>query len=210
MVGVEAQVQPSTSTGFRGRSGSHSLLTLNFVAQPCKRSANFPASLQAWHSYLFHPLEGFGLPWGPTSSGFLPLATEPLKLAEAFPVPGRVRLTGGEASSPGCCVRPGLSLGQAWEGSRCWTGAGVRVSSFQFRTGLGKGEGRAEHVPLGSGLDQASGTGTEHAARYFESRDTELCCCPTKAARDSSLWALDPRQPARRASVGSFKKSLCI
>lgn len=63
-----------------------------------------------------------GRPWpalGPTPSGCLPSAAEPLKLAKAFPVPGRVRLTGHWASTlPHCCWQArfgsGRSLGRQW------------------------------------------------------------------------------------------------
>lgn len=68
----------------------------------------FPQGSKPGILNLFHLLKSLGLTWGPTSSGFLPLTTEPLKLAEAFPVPGRVRLTGGPS------FLPAPLLSQAW------------------------------------------------------------------------------------------------
>lgn len=67
---------------------------------------------------VYSPLgKDLGLLLEPTPSGFLPFATEPLKLAEAFPVLGRVRLTGPWASSlpQSCCqaqAESGPSLGR--------------------------------------------------------------------------------------------------
>lgn len=149
------------------------------MAQPCKRSADFPASLQAWHSYIFQPLEGFGLPWGPTSSGFLPLATEPLKQAEAFPVPGRVRLRGGEASSPGCCVRPGLNLGQAWESSRYWVEVwgGLPSSSGQ---GWGRGRDRLNMYLWGQAQIRHQGQGQSMQPRTLRAGTQSSVAVPLR------------------------------
>lgn len=106
-----------------------SLLPLNSTARP--QVVCGPLSRELGLAFSILPLEGLGLHWRPTPCGFLPLVTVPLKVAEAFPVLGRVRLMDCWPSSP---YQAHLSLGQAWKAR----GVGA---SFQFRPGAGEKAG---------------------------------------------------------------------
>lgn len=122
-----------------------------------------------------------GLPLEPTLSGFLPSATEPLKLLEVFPVLGSGRLTGPWASSlPQSCRQTQSESRPSW--GRLW------VRAFLPVQGKGWGGGR-------TGVSHGPGVGAEAPAQPDGLRTGDRA--PLLSVRGS----LRPRQLTERTCV---------
>ena len=158
------------SAGFKGRSSPP--LNSVWTLQPRRRQAlgSFPQGARP--GILIYSLlcMGLGLPLEPTLSGFLPSATEPLKLLEVFPVLGSVRLTGPWASSLPQSCRQTQSESQP-NLERLW----CEGSSSSSEKGVGRRQDR------GQLQTRCGGRGTR-PARWFENSGQSSTAVPLKQA----------------------------
>ena len=177
------------SAGFKGRSSPP--LNSVWTLQPSLRQAlgSFPQGARP--GILIYSLlcMGLGLPLESTLSGFLPSATEPLKLLEVFPVLGSVRLTGPWASSLPQSCRQTQSESQP-NLERLW----CEGSSSSSEKTVGRRQDR------GQSRTRCGGRGT-CPARWFEDRG--------RAPLPSLKSRLGPRQLTKRTCACETTPGSC-